>query len=316
MVREVSIVRHTWEMLKPLEPNADTINVERHLPTQFQLASPKVETGIFHPGYGNVLHGGQRGSSSRGSPERSRSIPMSPGYHGLLDAPRMDSMDTSNSKEVVAGIVKLDSQKSEAPFSPDLVGSPVSSQTRLAPSASIVSFDPVPLVRSRTVPVVAPPDKGKSKWRSKFGSRKESSGPSGDTSSLSSATLESQRLDEISLRELTSASKKHSKGKGPKSINVYLSQNSTYALFWTPFSIYIWDIGMSPPTLGRAIATESTCVLAAVTKVHLAYIIGTRDHKLTVSLCGRLLLSTPRPRSLSLVAKRFLDGGKLISELC
>jgi hypothetical protein len=34
----------------------------------------------------------------------------------------------------------------------------------------------------------------------------------------------------------------------------------------------------------RAIATESTCLLAALTKVHLAYIIGTRDQKLTVSI--------------------------------
>lgn len=45
----------------------------------------------------------------------------------------------------------------------------------------------------------------------------------------------------------------------------------------------MWDIGLSPPVLGRAVATESTCVLAAVTKVHLAYIIGTRGQKLTVS---------------------------------
>jgi hypothetical protein len=141
----------------------------------------------------------------------------------------------------------------------------------------------VPLVRSRTVPVAAPPEKGKSKWRSKFGSRKESSGVSGDTSSLSSATLESQRLDEISLKPLTSISKNNAKGKGVKRINVYLSQNSTYALFRNPFSIYIFDIGVSPPTIGRAISTESTCLLAAVTKVHLAYVIGTRDQKLTVS---------------------------------
>lgn len=282
MVREVSIVRHLWEMLKPLEPNADTINVERHLPTQFQLAPPKVETGLFPSGYGNII--GQRGSSSRGSPERSRSIPMSPGYHNILDQPRMNSLDMTNSNEVVASeIIKLDRHKSDAPFSPDLVGSPGPSQARLEPSASIVSFEPVPPVRSRTVPVVAPPDKGKSKWRSKFGSKKESSGASADTSSLSSATLESQRLDEISLAALTTPSKKNSKGKGPKSVNVYLSQNSTYALFWTPPSIYIWDLGMSPPTLGRAISTESTCVLAAVTKAHLAYVIGTRDQKLTVS---------------------------------
>jgi hypothetical protein len=33
----------------------------------------------------------------------------------------------------------------------------------------------------------------------------------------------------------------------------------------------------------KAISTESTCILAAVAKSHVAYIIGTRDQKLTVS---------------------------------
>lgn len=149
---------------------------------------------------------------------------------------------------------------------------------------SSISFEPAPLVRSRTVPVVAPPEKGKSSWRSKFGSRKDSFKASGDTSSLSSTTLESQRLDEISLKSLASAPKVSVRGKSAKNINVYLSQNSTFALFWTQASIHIWDVGTSPPTMVRAIATESTCLLAALTKVHLAYIIGTRDQKLTVSI--------------------------------
>jgi hypothetical protein len=85
------------------------------------------------------------------------------------------------------------------------------------------------------------------------------------------------------LKSLASSSKASFRGKSAKNINVYVSQNSTYALFWTQTAINIWDVGNSPPFLGREIATDSNCVLAAVTKVHLAYIIGTRDQKLTVS---------------------------------
>jgi hypothetical protein len=94
--------------------------------------------------------------------------------------------------------------------------------------------------------------------------------------------VESQRIEEISLKSLTNANKNSGRGKSSKSINVYLSQNSTYGLFWTQPSINIWDVGTSPPSFMRAISTESTCVLAAVTRLHLAYIIGTRDQKLTV----------------------------------
>ena len=58
MAREVSLARHAWDLLKPLESNADTINVERHLPTQFLLSPPKLDTGMsFHSGYGNILSG-------------------------------------------------------------------------------------------------------------------------------------------------------------------------------------------------------------------------------------------------------------------
>jgi hypothetical protein len=137
---------------------------------------------------------------------------------------------------------------------------------------------------------VAPPEKGKSNWMSKkFGSKKESLKTSGDSSSLSSTTLESQRLDEISLKSLVSTAKASIKGKSARNINVYLSQNSTFSLFWTQSLIHIWDVGTSPSTMVRAIATEGTCLLAAVTKVHLAYIIGTRDQKLTVSTNSEMI---------------------------
>ena len=315
MMREIALARQTWDILKPLESNADTISVERHLPTQFQLAPPKPDSGMFMPpGYSSIAgvvnqrqqdidpvspHGRSVFQSSS-SEDRSRSIshslatpvPSSPGFRQRLDTPRTEfSSDnlTSSDGATQMDIKTPDPQSStvpviETPFSPDSVGTrQVYEQSRIERSTSSVAFNSVPVTRSRTLPTLAQPEKEKSRWfnRSKLTrSRKE---PSGDTSSLSSSTLvESQRLEEISLKNLTSASKSSRSGKSGKNISVHLSQNSTHALFWNQHSIHIMDVGNSPPNVIRAISTESTCVLAAVTKTHLAYIIGTRDQKLTV----------------------------------
>ncbi|KAL5324907.1 hypothetical protein ACEPPN_006026 [Leptodophora sp. 'Broadleaf-Isolate-01'] len=329
MMRELTFAKDAWELLKPLESNADTINVERHLPTQFQMASPKVETGMpFHPGYGSILRKGrQRSCEGEGSShppshinipdsrfaERSRAMPapylISPSSPGLGRRMETQRTDLTPSEELTSsdGANYFDTpgtsdpQKSQSnvgeavsPFSLGFVpqGSN-SSQSRLQ-SISTVSFDPDPLPRSRTLPSVPPPEKGKSRsWRSKLtSSKKESSKTSGDSSSLSSTTLESQKLEEISLKNLVSSSK-ISRGKSGKNINVAISQNSSYVLFWTQASINIWDVGASSPILGRAVLTESNCVLAAVTKVHLAYIIGTRDQKLTLRIVNLIQPSVP-----------------------
>jgi hypothetical protein len=134
----------------------------------------------------------------------------------------------------------------------------------------------------RTVPIIASAEKGKSRWRLKFTASKKAPVTSGDSSSLSSTALEAQRLEEVSLAALLSTQKANSRGKPSKNINVSLSHNSTLGLFWTQLLIQVWDMGTSPPTMIRAILPESTCILAAVAKAHLAYIIGTRDQKLTV----------------------------------
>jgi len=316
-MRELTFAKGAWELLKPLESNADTINVERHLPTQFQMASPKVETGIpFHPGYSNILREGRQrsvGAESSSHPpsriqipdpsftDRSRSMPKafvlsqhSPGLGKRTEVPRAD---LTPSEELTSsdGANYFDTPGTSNPpqKSPSNVGDVVSplspvltpqtgSQSRLQ-SISTVSFEPELSQKARTLPSAPPPEKGKSRWRSKLtSSRKDSAKTSGDSSSLSSTTLECQKLDEISLKNLVSSSK-ISRGKSGKNINVAISQNSSYILFWTQASINIWDVGASSPILGRAVLTESNCVLAAVTKVHLAYIIGTRDQKLTVS---------------------------------
>jgi hypothetical protein len=340
-VREISLARHTWELLKPLESNADAINAERHLPSEFQLTPSKFDGAMpFGTGCSNALGIGGRSLShdadaspyhghhsllGSNSPGRSYSVPQmsvpqrSPGPRQRLDTPRaepsppedigpLDAPCHTDTRRIAeerrasnAGAVSplspspfLPNESHRAstfavdnsplsPFSPDFVVARkaipprVEQPTLLAP----ILVGPLPAVRTQTV-LTAPPEKGRSGWRSKFaGTKKETHTISGDSSSLSSSTLESQRLEEISLKSLTSA-KASVRGKSAKKIYVYLSENSTNALFWTQASIHLWDVGTSPPTIKRVVSTESTCVLAAVTKVYLAYIIGTRDQRLTV----------------------------------
>jgi hypothetical protein len=314
MVREITLARGIWDLLKPLESNADTINVARHLQMQFQLASPKLDAGIhFHPVFATPIATqkptGPESSTSplvrsvfsaSMSPDRSRSSlpqalvsPVSPGFRrGMIDTPRTeftpsedfalgDGLGFIDNLRIATGDVPRNilTVAEEWPTSPN-----INTRARLH-STSNVSFDSESLSRRGTVPLVAPPEKGMSKWRSKLsGSKKESSRTSGESSSISSTTtLESQKVEEISLKTLTSGHKLPGKGKGAKNVHVSLSQNSTYVLFWTQASINIWDIGASSPILGRAITGDSMIILAVVTRVHLAYIIGTRDQKLTVS---------------------------------
>jgi hypothetical protein len=312
-MREISLARNIWDLLKPLEPNSDTTNVERHITPQFQLSPPKVETSMpFHGGYGNIPGVGQKppdvdsSSSPQGnsglssmSPERSKPIPQalaSPtstgGFRQRLDTPQTEfSLDDFTSSDGASYFnAPQNGEPSQNPpvYGVDVPLSPApslnpraTSQSRLN-SVSTVSFDPESsLSRSRTLPIVSPIERGKSKWRSKLSTSRKESKVSGDSSSLSSTTLEAQKLEEISLKSLTTASK-GSRGKPAKNIHVGLSQNSTYALFWTQASISIWDYSTSTAILGRTVLTESNCVLAAVTKLYLAYIIGTRDQKLTV----------------------------------
>jgi hypothetical protein len=161
-------------------------------------------------------------------------------------------------------------------------------QTRSS-AISTVSFEPVPPHKTRTFPLSTLTGKGRSRWKLKLGRfEKDSSQTSGDTTSLSSTILESQQLEEIPLKNLACSTKNSIRGKNTKNINVYLSQNSTTALFWTQSLIHIWEVGTSPPTMSRPISTESTCVLAAVTKTFLAYIMGTRDQKLTVKYLSKI----------------------------
>lgn len=330
-MREILLARHTWELLKPLQSNADTINVERHLPTQFQLSPPKAE--MTYDGYSSLSVDGQRSHKPRysfpnldrsiyapsNSLERSRYIPQaavsprSPGFPQRLDGTHSESSPLDIITSFDEGLCR---SPTEAVESPSLVETPYSGLSPLSPDFiitqenqprmenynSITSLEPVPSPKTQSIPLAIPPEKGRFGWRSKLiGAKRDSRGNSGDSSSLSSTNLDSQRIEEISLKSLINATKNSGRGKSGKNISVYLSQNSTYALFWTQPSIHIWDVGTSPPSFRRAISTESTCVLATVAKAHLAYIIGTRDQKLTVNY----LLNALRQCVLTLVASDY-----------
>ncbi|KAK0714276.1 hypothetical protein B0T21DRAFT_67442 [Apiosordaria backusii] len=304
IAREVSTIRHAWELLEPLRPDADTINVERHLPTQFQLRPPRPQTsGFLSPGYNALAMGTER----LHEPEA-----YGPSYPGRTVLPGPTSVDPGASS--YPGLVSPQSpshfpislplrhEQSRANMTADCRSKPPDDHDKLDPAFltdpppfshdSPVfkrlqhNTDEAPSIHTpRSVPMATSTEKGKSKWRLKFTtSKKAPVGVSGDSSSLSSTVLEAQKLEEISLAPLLSTQKHHGRGKPSKSINVHLSQSSTLALFWTQLLIHVWDVATSPPTMMRVVLPESTCILATVARTHLAYVIGTRDQKLTLRI--------------------------------
>ncbi|PGH11513.1 hypothetical protein AJ80_07079 [Polytolypa hystricis UAMH7299] len=310
MAREVSLARHAWDLLSPLESNADTINVERHLPTQFQLTPSRADAAMpFQSSYTQVpfspmsqrSHDTEPFSPAFSRPifppsnpsERSSSIAQAPLSPYSSYRPKFDESITSIDEAVNAEVEVEPAKTIEPPRSPRDVSIQPPSQSQLEKSNSTESSENALSFRTRLPAAPPPSEKPKSRWMRFGSSKKETFSVSGDTSSLSSSALEAQRLEEIPLKTLMNMPKVTSKNKGGKNINVHLSQNSTYALFWTQASIHMWDVGSSPPTMKRVIATQSTCLLAAATKRYLAYVIGHRDQKLTLRIMNLVEPSTP-----------------------
>lgn len=284
------LARRAWEVLGQLEVDADTINVERHLPSHFKMEPPKLEAGgIFNSGYANVFGATDQQPTDVGQ------LPFQPRRYTL--SPVSPSRNHSSSQVLSSPYTTLGSfQAIDAPrpaprsrqASTTYVGSTEQDQTQdiiLSPQQS--SMRPVERKPSSQESVHrrrndAPVDRGKSKWKFGFNSTKKPSAvASGDSSSLSSSALENQRLDEVSLSSLATASKSSGRSKHHRNINSHVAQNSSFVLFWTQHAIQVWDAEGCPPNMTRAISTDSTCILAAVAKSLLAYIIGTRDQKLT-----------------------------------
>jgi hypothetical protein len=159
-------------------------------------------------------------------------------------------------------------------------GSLAPSDTAPAALSPTGSTSPKPLRPSLSK---SAPKKIKSKWKMPFGStRKGSVGASADTSSISSGALEAQKLEEVSLGALASAQKASGRSRASRGISVQLSQSSSLALFWTQLMLQVCDVSTSPPTMMKSVSIDSSCLVAAVARVHLAYVIGSRDKRLTV----------------------------------
>ncbi|KAK4179748.1 hypothetical protein QBC36DRAFT_321964 [Triangularia setosa] len=301
IAREVSTVRQAWELLEPLRPDADTINVERHLPTQFQLRPPKPQTsGSLSPGYDNAL---AIGTERLREPEvYSSSYPGKTVLPIDLSGSSYPGLVSPQSPSHFPISLPLRYEQSHTNITTDYRSKPSDDQEKLDPAfltdpppfshdSPVIkrlqyNADEAPSLHTpRSVPMATSTEKGKSKWRLKFTtSKKAPVAVSGDSSSLSSTALEAQKLEDISLAPLLATQKHHGRGKPSKNINVTLSQSSTLALFWTQILIHVWDAATSPPTMMRVIQPESTCILAAVARTHLAYVIGTRDQKLTLRI--------------------------------
>ena len=323
-MREVSIARQTWDTLKPLEPNPDTINVERHLRTQFQLTPPKFENMPQNTSYGSLVGRGdhspsdpdlysQRPSTSAYSnqPQEPRSIsqtlltPQVASIRQILDEHQQDLQPpenaTFNSSEGTTHS-HSDGQKTfetqtvqtsimdQPPLSSDPLVSPAMSTfsynfPRPTPSPSAQSFDSRTLVNPRTAPTISAPKTKKASLFSRLQSKREAPPMPSEAHSSSRLASMQETIEEISLTSLISVPKSLLRSKTAKTIrdvNVYLSQNSPHALFWSQSFIHILDIKSSPAKVIQALATDSTCVQAAVTRVHLAYIVKSQDQKLTV----------------------------------
>lgn len=272
MAREVSLARKTWDVLRPLETDSETINVERHLPSQFQLQPPKTDADLYD------RHSPRPRTERLILPSRAHTTQPRAGSQDLLSPISPQSALPFRSERVLSDTSTYIGQSDR-----DQQGDSTLGHTQSTP---VTFADPKrhsqeSLNRRKSE---ATHEKPKSRWRL-FGSMKKTSTPqpavtSGDSSSLSSGALENQKLEEIPLSSLLHGSK--NRGRAAKIIHTYLSQNSTLALFWSQLQIQIWDVGSTPPTILRGISTDSTCILATVAKTHAAYIIGTRDQKLTV----------------------------------
>lgn len=274
-----------------MECNADSISIKRHVSSLFKLSPPKVGPHVpFH--YGEGINAD---ADTQLLPETIYRPPFSPEPdRDLAASPISANRSPINGPEHFSPISPEPAQ--HPTFGPDpstqeqkplmsSIGEVVSPIDERVGSDQQHFRGPTPspgpehsILRAMTVSPA--PGGSKSKWP-KFRTRKPSIG---ETKSLSSSTLEAQKPDEICLKNLTNAPKPGSKGKGVKDINVCLSQNSTHALFWTPPTIQVWDIGMSPVAPITITPTDGSCLLAAVTKTYLAYMIGSRDQKLSVRL--------------------------------
>lgn len=296
MAREIQLARRAWDLLGELEVDASTINVERHLPTVFQTRPEPPEVDNIYGHAGDVFAKDDRKlqlpsnasnySLYRGHPSlvshttQDRNTPLPPGLPSPSSSRFFDAQTPYRQDISRHGSTSYVPSTAQA-TSRDMPSIQLESTTSDDPKSSSQDSRP----RKMNEPVS---EKTKSRWKLSLGTLKKPLPPpaaSGDSSSLSSTSADNQKLEEIPLYSLMSGQKSSGRNKSGRNIQVRLSQTSPLAIFWTQLSLQVYNIGASPPKLIRAIDTESTCILAVVGKTHLAYVVGTRDQRLTVMLC-------------------------------
>ncbi|EFE38399.1 WD40 repeat protein [Trichophyton verrucosum HKI 0517] len=257
LAREIPLIRETWELLNDVEYNADPPSELRHFSPPYQLFPPKVRD------VNKYTLRFDSGKTDRRSPTTATSIsPVSPDTRHAFE----DIHNQEHSLGSITEVVSPDAEISRQHLTNTSDHSAHNgSETHRKQPVKIADIH-----RTASQHSVSPPRLGTS--------------TSGDASSHSSGSMENQRPEEICLKNLTSAAKSQGKGKVSKLMNVSLSQNSTNALFWMPSTIQVWDVGVTPAAVTRIIPTEGSCLLAAVTKRYLAYIVGSKDQKLTLRI--------------------------------
>lgn len=247
----------------------ETAAVERHQPTQFQMQPRRL---MFEGSIDNIHEASrlQLPTNPIPIPENLPFSPLSPQstQSTPVRSDRLNSDTTSygesSSQARSPRTGYFNSSASPQPPSKEIIEQP---RDRSSRRGSEVQIDKQP----------------KSKWRLPFITPKKAAsgtGSSADLSSMSSDGLEHQKLEEIDLGRWAGGTK--SKNRASRTIHSHISQSSTLVLFWTQYMMQVWDVGVVPPRMSRRIASESTCILATVAKTHVAYVIGTRDQRLTV----------------------------------
>ncbi|TQV96737.1 WD40 repeat protein [Cordyceps javanica] len=308
VARELPLARKVWELLSPLQVNADAVNVERHMSNSFQFGSPDTEPhdlfsySTFTAGLGgdvaatldsDILPTQTKSVAKETAPsimDQSSNNSLGPSYsipkkeNALLahirpwivaDPPRRDMTPEVNTGSSYSQ-QGSDSVAGVSYFSIDTISSsrPSIREPSMTPSA---------------VPKLPPgPDKARQRWRVPipFASAKRPLPTvSGESSSISSNQIDEQPMEEIPLKGLISSGlKTAAKTKAVANIHVALSQNSAYGLLWSQSMIHVWDLSTTPPSQIRTIPTESTCILATVGRRYVAYVMGSREQKLTLRI--------------------------------
>ncbi|KAJ3489895.1 hypothetical protein NLG97_g5902 [Lecanicillium saksenae] len=303
VARELPLARKVWELLHPLQVNADSVSAERHMSNGFQIGSPDTEPhdlftySTFTSGLGGNI---PMTLDSELMPAHAQSIARD-------TAPSIMGQSSNNSLGPSYAMPKKENAllahirpwmtanpSTQRNASPEINPSSSHSQQGRESSAEFPYFSIETASSGRpsmadqsSISSPAPPrqqmasEKVRRSWKMPLGfssSKRPLPTVSGETSSITSNQVDERPMEEIPLNGLfDSGLKTSAKTKAIANLHVALSQNSSYGLLWGQSMIHVWDLSTTPPNQIRTISTESTCILATVGRRYVAYVMGSRD---------------------------------------